>query len=623
MWVTHEELQTHIQERAQSRFGAVDIKKPKQKPGRRESGDSAQLDPASLLLPHGVFVTNCGTDLPQLSIDEVQKDARGVAFATASDAQRFLTDGKLISAEGLALLVVGTMPENLPPALPMHALRVPAIYKGTNEPIILDVMSIQLGDQAVYRKANTEAPELAVCPTKVMRVHVFRDVWEIDNVWADLTAHPVRSLVQLFPILRLCRVADCDQECGMFHPSLEEEGVESGLLDIWAFRWHGYDGSKMPSEKAEVLSVYIRIPESSFEYVHQSSGFKGFFFEPRNADAPGPDDKYAVVWVPQLKFGEAMHRARTLDHCIAVCRLGHKHGIRCLAKHQEALHSALCPNKPFVDCPVKTIYRLEPLPAGTQRASLVATLRTFGWNAKPLQPCKGSQGKAWQVGTSTAPPAQFIEAQHGWIGISKIRDAAPVVKTQSLIATARTKQHIHDASASTASSSSAQDPWQAGVDPWGATNPRQRMVLFKRSMSRAVLRTLKFDFSNMLNLPSPKRSTSCTMTQLPQAASQQLRIKSKAWLKTRQSWSTGSQMAVRRSMACSKNASSCNTKSILRVTRCKLLQLRWEIALLAFSRLPKRSVDLGMASHPIWMHILPNSRRPSKLCWPNALGMTD
>lgn len=62
----------------------------------------------------------------------------------------------------------------------------------------------------------------------------------------------------------------------MFHPSLEEEGVESGLLDIWAFRWHGYDGSKMPSEKAEVLSVYIRIPESSFEYVHQSLVSKGF-----------------------------------------------------------------------------------------------------------------------------------------------------------------------------------------------------------------------------------------------------------------------------------------------------------------------------------------------------------
>ena len=69
----------------------------------------------------------------------------------------------------------------------------------------------------------------------------------------------------------------------------------------------------------------------------------------------------------------------------------------------------------------KYIYRIEPLPAGTQRASLVATLRQFGWNAKPLQPSKGSQGQAWQVGASTEPPHPFIETQHGWIGITKIK----------------------------------------------------------------------------------------------------------------------------------------------------------------------------------------------------------
>lgn len=73
-------------------------------------------------------MTNCGTALPQLQLDEVQKDARGVAFATPADVQRFLADGKLISPDGLALLVIGPMPENLPVSLPMHGLRVPAIY---------------------------------------------------------------------------------------------------------------------------------------------------------------------------------------------------------------------------------------------------------------------------------------------------------------------------------------------------------------------------------------------------------------------------------------------------------------------------------------------------------------
>ena len=49
-------------------------------------------------------------------------------------------------------------------------------------------------------------------------------------------------------------------------------------------------------------------------------------------------------------------------------------------------------------CAVKAVYRLEPLPAGTQRSSLVETLQSFGWNAKPLQPCKGSRAKLGKWG---------------------------------------------------------------------------------------------------------------------------------------------------------------------------------------------------------------------------------
>eukprot|EP00435_Cladocopium_sp_Y103_P015513 s1799_g3.t2 len=470
MWVTHQELQLHIQERAQSKFGAVDLKKPRKQPARREQTQPKHLDPASLVLPPGLFTTNCGTALPQLAIGDVQRDSRGVAFASVQEAQHFLSDGKMISAEGLALLVVGPM-DLTSVALPMHSIRVPAIYKGTNEPIILDCTSIQLGDQAVYRRSNQDAPELTVCPTKVVRVHTFKELIDNETSWEEFIEHPVRYLVQAFPVLRMCKDSDCDHSCGLFHPSLEEEGVESGLLDIWSFRWHGLDGSKQPPAKAEVLSVYIRIPESSFDTLHLASGAHGAFFEPRNADQPGPDEVYAVVWTPQWNLGEVLHRVRTVDHCLAACRLGTKYGIRCLSKHHEALHSLLHPTKPFVPCAIKEIYRLEPLPAGTQRASLVATLQSFGWNAKPLQPCKGSQGKAWQVGAATAPPHQLIEAQHGWIGITKVKDATPPVRTSGLIATAKTKQHIQENQTAASSSSSTADPWQQGPDPWGGWKP--------------------------------------------------------------------------------------------------------------------------------------------------------
>ena len=132
LWVKHHGLQQHIQDRAQSKFGAVDQKKLAKKSTRPEPALSKYLDPASLILPPDLFVTNCGSVLPQLHLDEVQKYAPGVAFASPEAVQHYLADGKMISQEGLTLLVVGQMPDTSQLSLPMHNLRVPAIYRGTN-----------------------------------------------------------------------------------------------------------------------------------------------------------------------------------------------------------------------------------------------------------------------------------------------------------------------------------------------------------------------------------------------------------------------------------------------------------------------------------------------------------
>eukprot|EP00435_Cladocopium_sp_Y103_P045090 s956_g12.t2 len=466
MWVTNQELQEHIKDRAQRHYGAdIDVKRRRNQKDKTKPFAAQQIDPASLLLPPDLFVTNQDETVPQIALDGVCKNAKGIAFAAPADVQQFLSDGKLISPDALNVLVIGALPDATPRGLPMHTLQVPAIYRGTNEPILLDCTSIQLGDQAVYRKQNQLAPEVAVFPTAVFRVHVFRDLWEADSQWSELVSRPVKSLVQAFDLLKLCRDPDCQGMCGLCHPSCEETGVESGLLDIWAFNWHTLDGTKSAPHKAEVLSVFFRVPESSFTGLHVLSGTSGVFFEPRHTDQPGPDPRYAVVWMAPCTLAEVMHRVKTVDEGLAACRLGSKYGIRCLSRDQEALHKILCPNKPFVRCDIKYIFRLEPLPAATQRQSLVEMLRAIHWTAKPLQPCKGSQGKAWTVGSETPPPQPFIKTQHGWVSVTKVKDQTLPVKPKDLIATVRTKQHMKEASSSS-SAQPSQDPWQQGTDPW-------------------------------------------------------------------------------------------------------------------------------------------------------------
>ena len=347
----------------------------------------------------------------------------------------------------------------------MHKVRIPAFYKGTGEPIILDCVVAQLGDQAVYQQINREAPAVEVFPTQVFRVHIFKDTWPEEPGWNQLIEKPIKCLVEITPLLRLCKDETCTS-CECYHPSIEEQGIESGLLDVWSFRWATLAGAKVTPDKADVLSIFVRTPESTFQSLHVMSGTDGIFFEPRQADAPGSDPTYSVIWVNQMTLGDALHRVKTHDLCLAACRLGNKIGIRCAQKKHKELYEELFPNKTFTECQVKLLYRIDPLPAGTQRQSLVNILAQMNWAAKPLQAIKGSQGRAWQIGAESEPPRSVIETQNGWVTITKVKDAATPVKQSNLIATAKTRQHIKGAVPSSSAASSTSDPWLGGQDPW-------------------------------------------------------------------------------------------------------------------------------------------------------------
>jgi hypothetical protein len=258
LWVSHAELQEHIKERTSSKFGAqVDIKWPRKEKKPKAAAATYQIEPSNLMLAAEVFATNCGTPLSQLPLSGVVKNARGVAFATAAEAHKYMTEGKFIS---------------------MHTLRVPAIYKATMEPVLLECTSVQLGDQDVDQKTNKSAPEVAVFASVLFRTHVFRDLWEAEHQWNELVDHPVRCLVSTFPLLRLCKDRDCQGPCNMYHPSIEEEGIESGLLDVWGFKWAQIDGSKSSPQKKQCShALYMRVPESSFDALHIASGQAGVF----------------------------------------------------------------------------------------------------------------------------------------------------------------------------------------------------------------------------------------------------------------------------------------------------------------------------------------------------------
>ena len=110
------------------------------------------------------------------------------------------------------------------------------------------------------------------------------------------------------------------------------------------------------------------------------------------------------------------------------------------SKINEDLHRILCPSKPFVQCAVKYIFRLEPLPVGTQRQILVQILQSIGWTAKTPATMQGVPRQSMgPLAPKFSHRILLSKTQHGWVSVTKVRDQAPYAKPTELIATIRTQ----------------------------------------------------------------------------------------------------------------------------------------------------------------------------------------
>ena len=92
---------------------------------------------------------------------------------------------------------------------------------------------------------------------------------------------------------------------------------------------------------------------------------------------------------------------------------------------EKGVFKALRPNQEYIKVSVTSKFRVHPLPHGMQHHSLVQLLRKWQWIAKPLQPCKGdAAGGAWEVGSSSDPPALAMPLGDQHVPITKLRGPA-------------------------------------------------------------------------------------------------------------------------------------------------------------------------------------------------------
>ncbi|CAK9106933.1 unnamed protein product [Durusdinium trenchii] len=305
-----------------------------------------------------------------LLCQKCDQEPLGQLFVDLTTPRIFLQERKSLSVGPLALLIIGSehIDDNR-----VHALTVPARYAPSGAPVLVQCRALQLGDVKI-EEAGGPAPEVGVLPTKVVRIQIFRD--EFDGDWEAFTKKPVRALIDRLEPLQLCREAGCTSSCHKYHPTVEENGVESAVVDLWGNRWASHEGKRGEASEADVFSLFVRIPESGFNGLHKASGQGGIYIEPRLTDGAGTDGAYAVIWLGHLSGQQVRHIVKTEEKAIATTRLGKRFGIR-------------------------------------------------------VREANASTGsKAWEIGARKEPPSEVLKLASGFVTVPSSSDAHGAVNTK-------------------------------------------------------------------------------------------------------------------------------------------------------------------------------------------------
>ena len=223
--------------------------------------------------------------------------------------------------------------------------------------------------------------------TNVLKILLYKD--ELGSLWPQIADSPIRQLLQLVPLLRLCTAISCDHRCGRFHAAVEDS-IDQVIHEVWGRRFQSMDGKSKP---------FLRIATPALDELLRVA-VDGVYFEPRAAGTRATDPDYSVIWLPGANRDAAVHRLKLTTHGLSLVRTKGRFGIRVIATYEEAAHRDLRPGETFVKVDVTRIYRLHPLPHGLQRQQVLQTAAAISRLSRRQLSGSGGRIRA----TSECPP---------------------------------------------------------------------------------------------------------------------------------------------------------------------------------------------------------------------------
>ena len=237
-----------------------------------------EIDPAKLQIASGTFRYGQNVVANHIPMTGVNPLAVGVALTTVSEAQHFLQTSKLLTASGLALLILNH-DGDLPTQLAWNTVRFAATCTANGEPVLLHGHLVQLGQMPVYLYRTDDALDIPDVPVTSCRLTIHRDQYE--QPWDDFCRHPVKTALSLLPPLVTCRQENC--QCPHWHPT--DKCPTDAVLDVFRRHFTTETGKTVTADKGSQYHVMLRYLKCQEEAVLSLSGsVGGLFVEPRSED---------------------------------------------------------------------------------------------------------------------------------------------------------------------------------------------------------------------------------------------------------------------------------------------------------------------------------------------------
>ena len=379
------------------------------------------------------------------------------------DALPYLRSGKVVSKEPLALAVFCNGDQCLDTALPHSRVTIPCVCIANSEPLLTEVVIVQLGTGFVEKRVIPTAIAVDQLEVATVKVMVYRD--EFSSSWDDFIGAPIKHLARIFPVLARCSDPDC--KCDCWH-NPEGLPLKDPIMDVWRRQFLRTSFKPVAAAKADIFSVCLRIPIAILPSLLTMSGVSGAYTEPRTPDGKEVMAQYVVIWAPKMSPSELSHIRQTNPAAVGLARVGDRRGLHVKSEQAQVIHAVLRPEAAFLPSGPKTQYVAGPFPWGVDRHAICRAFKQADWEVKALQPTQPLPGKGsmWLLQSVDAPPLSIFHMAHGEVVVSKQQQSV----SGSKVALASSIGSVATLNLCSASASGGEtDPWIA-ADPWGGWN---------------------------------------------------------------------------------------------------------------------------------------------------------